>query len=92
MRLVEPCGADLFAFCPCAIRDIVAAALAVALLGSRVTERCDLGAWLPMPVGELDSYPFSAAFRPAVRHRLINVHKLIEKWPPNIKKRALSAT
>lgn len=28
-------------------RDIVAAALAVALLGSRVTERCDLGAWLP---------------------------------------------
>jgi hypothetical protein len=48
-----------------------------------------------MPVGELDSYPFSAAFRPAVREvrePLINVHKLIEKWPPNIKKRALAAT
>ena len=70
-------------------REIVAAALAVALLGSRLTERFDLGTRLPVPVGELDSCPFSAAFRPIMRHRLGEMPNRIRRWPPVLKNRAL---
>ncbi len=41
-------------------REIVAAAVAIALLGSRITDRFDPHSRLPMPVSKLDTYPFSS--------------------------------
>jgi len=42
------------------LREIVVAAVALTFLGCRITERFDLRTRLPVPVSELDSYPFSS--------------------------------
>ena len=46
-------------------RELVVAAIAVALLGSRITKWFDICTPLPMPVSELDSYPFLSFGDPA---------------------------
>ena len=72
-------------------REMLAAAVAITLLGSRVTERFDLDNRFPLPVGELDSYPFSSIMRSSMRATSteIEISERTRKWPMVLKERAL---
>jgi hypothetical protein len=72
-------------------REIVAAAVAIALLGSRMTDRFDPHSRLPVPVSRLDTYPFSSVMlssRCDLRTR-VEIAERIAKWPAALKERAL---
>ena len=70
-------------------REVITAAVAVALLGSRIIGRFDLGTRLPVPVDELDAYPFSLVMRWSMRDNHSEISKRIGLWPPVLKERAL---
>lgn len=71
-------------------REIVVAAIAVALLGSEVCRRYDLRDRLPVPVNQVDAYPFFWAFRSCMRDRLGDVPNRIMGWRPSLlRERAL---
>lgn len=70
-------------------REIVVAAIALALLGSRIVERFDLPVRLPLPVSALDSYPFSSIWWPIPRDSRTDIAERIGRWPAIIKERAL---
>jgi hypothetical protein len=76
-------------FLPVQRREIVVAAVAIALLGSRITEQFDLGPCLPVPVSELDAYPFSFALRTSMRDNRSEIAERIGLWPRGLKERAL---
>ena len=61
-------------------REIVAAAIAVALLGSEVCQRYDLRDRLPVPVSQVDAYPFLWAFRSCMREHLGDIPNRIMGW------------
>jgi hypothetical protein len=72
-------------------REIVAAAVAIALLGSRITDRFDPHSRLPVPVSKLDTYPFSSVMlssRCDLRTR-VEIAERIGRWPAALKERAL---
>jgi hypothetical protein len=70
-------------------REIVAAAVAIALLGSRTTEEFDPHSRLPMPVSKLDSYPFSSVMLSSgdLQTR-VEIAERIGRWPAALKERA----
>jgi hypothetical protein len=70
-------------------REIVAAAVAIALLGTRITERFELDTRFPVPVSKLDSYPFSSVMRSSMRDRSTEIAERIARWPMVLKERAL---
>ena len=72
-------------------REIVAAAVAIALLGSRITERFDLHFRLPVPVSKLDTYPFSSVMLSSTANLQteIEIAERIGRWPAALKERAL---
>jgi hypothetical protein len=70
-------------------REIVVAAIALALLGNRIGERFDLPVRLPLPVSELDSYPFSLIRWPIRRDSHTDIAERIGRWPVILKERAL---
>ena len=70
-------------------REIVVAAVAVALLGRRVIEQVDLGTRLPVPFSELDAYPFSSLAGWSIRDSRSEIVERIGRWPPILKERAL---
>jgi hypothetical protein len=72
-------------------REIVAAAVAIALLGSRITERFGLHFRVPVPVSKLDTYPFSSVMLSSkydLRTRG-EIADRIGRWPAALKERAL---
>jgi hypothetical protein len=70
-------------------REMVAAAVAIALLGTRITERFELDTRFPVPVSKLDSYPFSSVMRSSMRDRSTEIAERIARWPMVLKERAL---
>ncbi|HTF72188.1 MAG TPA: hypothetical protein VK638_56915 [Edaphobacter sp.] len=72
-------------------REIVAAAIAIALLGTRITERFELDTRFPFTVSKLDSYPFSSVMLFSMRDRSteIEIAERIGRWPTVLKERAL---
>jgi hypothetical protein len=70
-------------------REIVAAAVAIALLGTRITERFELDTRFPVSVNKLDSYPFSSVMRSSMRDRSTEIAERIARWPMVLKERAL---
>jgi hypothetical protein len=70
-------------------REIVVAAVAIALLGSRITEQFDPGTCLPVPVSELDAYPFSLVLPTSMRDNRSKIAERLGRWPPVLKERAL---
>jgi hypothetical protein len=70
-------------------RKIVLAAVAVAILGSRIAERFDLQSQLPAQVSELDSYPFSLVRVTPTRDCTSQIAKRSGRWPSGLKQRAL---
>jgi hypothetical protein len=72
-------------------REIVVAAVAIALLGSRITDLFDPHSRLPVPVSKLDTYPFSSVMlssRCDLRTR-VEIAERIGRWPAPLKERAL---
>jgi hypothetical protein len=70
-------------------REIVVAAVAIALLGSRITERFDPHSRLPMPVSKLDTYPFSSVMLSSSDLRTrVEIAERIGRWPAALKERA----
>lgn len=70
-------------------REIVVAAIALALLGDRIVEQFDLPVRLPLPISELNSYPFSLirwSIRSDSRSEIV---ERIRTWPAILKERAL---
>jgi hypothetical protein len=67
-------------------REILADAVAIALLGTRITERFDQHSLLPMPVSSLDEYPFSSV---TLSPGDLQTAERIRRWPPALKDRAL---
>ncbi len=74
---------------PARRREIIIAAVAVALLGSRISEAFDLGPWLPVPVDQLDAYPFSSVLWWSMRDKSSEIAEKVVRWPPVLKERAL---
>ena len=70
-------------------RELVVAAIAVALLGSRITKWFDIRTPLPVPVSELDSYPFSFVRWPPRREGRSETAERINRWPATLRERAL---
>lgn len=70
-------------------REIVVAAVAIALLGSRITDQFDLGSCLPVPVSELEAYPFSFVLRTSMWDNRSEIAERIGLWPTVLKERAL---
>jgi hypothetical protein len=71
-------------------REIVAAAVAVALLGSRITERFDPHNRLQTPVSKPDAYPFSSVALSSADLRTRDaITEKIGRWPATLKERAL---
>ena len=70
-------------------REIVAAAVAIALLGTSITERFELDTRFPVSVSKLDSYPFSSVMRSSMRDRSTEIAERIARWPMVLKERAL---
>jgi hypothetical protein len=70
-------------------REMVAAVVAIALLGTRITERFELDTRFPVPVSKLDSYPFSSVMRSSMRDRSTEIAERIARWPMVLKERAL---
>jgi hypothetical protein len=70
-------------------REIVVAAVAIALLGRRITEQFDLGSCLPVPVSELDAYPFSFVLRTSMCDNRSEIAERIGLWPTVLKEHAL---
>ena len=70
-------------------REIIIAAVAVALLGSRLTEQFDLGPRLPVPEDQLDAYPFSLVLWWSMRDNRSEIEGRVGRWPPVLKERAL---
>ncbi len=70
-------------------REIIIAAVAVALLGSRLTEQFDLETRLPVPIDQLDAYPFSSVLRWSMRDKSSEIAERVGRWPPILKERAL---
>lgn len=70
---------------------MLAAAVAITLLGSRVTERFDLDNRFPLPVSTLDSYPFSSIMRSSTYapSTEIEIAERTRKWPMVLKESAL---
>ena len=62
-------------------RELVVAAIAVALLGSRITKWFDIRTPLPVPVSELDSYPFSFVRWTLRRDGRSETAERIKRWP-----------
>jgi hypothetical protein len=70
-------------------RELVVAAIAVALLGSRITKWFDICTPLPVPVSELDSYPFSFVRWTLRRDGRSETVARIKRWPAILRERAL---
>jgi hypothetical protein len=72
-------------------REIVATAVAVSLLGNRITEQFDLDTRFPIPISKLDSYPFSSVTQSSMLDRTteMKIVERIAKWPAVLKERAL---
>jgi hypothetical protein len=71
-------------------REIVAAAVAIALLGSRITERFDPHNRLQTPVSKPDAYPFSSVALSSADLRTRDaITEKIGRWPATLKERAL---
>ena len=70
--------------------EIVTAAVAIALLGSRITERFDPHNRLQTPVGKPDAYPFSSVVLSSADLRTRDaITEKIGRWPATLKERAL---
>jgi hypothetical protein len=70
-------------------RELVVTAIAVALLGSRITKWFDIRAPLPVPVSELDSYPFTFVRWTLRRDGRSETAEKIQRWPAILRERAL---
>ena len=71
-------------------RESLAAAVAIALLGSGITERFDQHSLLPMPVSTLNEYPFSSVtLSSSDLQTRFEIAERIRRWPPALKDRAL---
>ena len=68
-------------------RELVAAFIAFSLLGSQVTRRFELVS-LPVPVSQLDSFPFSFLLRPSLHPGCVQLEERIGHWPLLLKERA----
>jgi TniQ len=71
-------------------REIIAAAVAVALLGNRIYEHSDCCSFLPSGGTEAEAYPFSSVtLFPVDLKTRAEIAKRVENWPGPLKQRAL---
>jgi hypothetical protein len=70
-------------------REMVIAAIAIALVGGRITEQADFNTCFPVPASELDAYPFSSIRLSSNHDSHSELIDRIGRWPAVLKDRAL---
>ena len=71
-------------------REIISAAVAVALLGNKISEHFDCCSFLPSGDADAEAYPFSSVtLFPVDLKTRAELAKRVEHWPGALKQRAL---